>query len=811
MRHSRLTTTSGTSIGSLELPSPVEQAAPPPERPRRVLVAAWLAIGAIGASGIAALVAYLGGAWTAAGHAPAPPAAREELLLWLLAVAVGAGVALAGIALHRQQALLAARADEAAYRDLYDNISEGVFRSTIDGRMISANPALARLNGYETGDELVAAVKDIASEWYVQPGRRAAIHEMLLEHGHVTNVVSEIYRHRTRERIWIEESTRLVRDEVTGAPLYYDGTVREVTETMRRLELQDRYSKIASIMSGCLLQLRRKADGVFCMPYVSIGLFYICGLHPEEVAEDSTVFRELIHPDDFDRVTSEMQRSEITLTPFQCEYRLALRDGTVRWIFAHSVPEREPDGSTLWHGYMTDISERKRTEARIHELAYFDSLTQLPNRAMLGERIRTILSSEARRGRRRALLFIDIDHFKMLNDTKGHHFGDLFLCEVARRISSAVGESDMVARLGGDEFVVLLQGLADDDADPTASVQTICDRILGSVDQPFAIGEESFQTTASIGATMVRPGDRDLEDLLKRADLAMYEAKAAGRGTTRFFRPELQIAAADRLALTSDLRRAHRDEALEIHLQPLIDRAGECIGAEALLRWNHPLRGPIPPIEFIPLAEGSGFMDSIDRWVLKSACRMLKSWENDPLMRGLRIAVNVSASELNQMGFADTVASTLLETGAHGDRLTLELTEHIMLDDIEAVSAVMQKLQSFGIRFALDDFGTGYSSLSYLKRLPIDTLKIDKSFVRDIETDTSGREIVQTILNIARSLHVSAVAEGVETEMQSLLLRQLGCHAFQGYYFAKPMPAADFRDYVASRTMGAERARKALP
>lgn len=717
---------------------------------------------------------------------------RERLLETLLAIATLTAIGFALFGLQRHKAVRAAQAAEASFRDLYENISEGVFRSTLDGRMISANPALVRLNGYETEEELIRNCNDIATEWYVDPDRRAEIHAMLLQHGRVTGVLSEIFRHKTRERIWIEESVRLVRDRSTGQPLYYDGTLREVTETMRRLELQDRYDKIASIVSACLYQHRLAPDGVASMPYASIGLQHIFGVPPKAVAKDASVLAACIHPDDLDRISVGLEHSSDTLSVWQCEYRVCAPGEETKWVLAHAVPEREPDGSTLWHGYIMDISEKKRSEAKIYELAYFDPLTGLPNRAMLRERLRASLSGKGH-ARVGAVLFLDLDHFKVLNDTKGHHVGDMLLCEVASRVRSCVRQDDLVARLGGDEFIVLLDGLNADTSRAVERVQAVCEQILTAIDHPFQIGDESFQTTASVGAALFRGADgEDIDEVLKRADLAMYEAKAAGRGRVRFFQSSMQEAATERLALTSDLRRAHADGHLTLHYQPQVDSAGRCIGAEALIRWNHPTRGPIPAGDFIPLAEQSGFMATIDRWVLRNACATLREWERSPLTRDLCLAVNIGAHQLGSADFTAVVEECLAGAGANPGRLVLELTEHVMLADIDGVVGTMQRLKDLGVRFALDDFGTGYSSLSYLKRLPFDTLKIDHSFVRDIESDANDREIVQTILNIARSMSVSVIAEGVETPMQLLLLRQMGCHMFQGYFFGRPKPLEEF-------------------
>jgi diguanylate cyclase (GGDEF)-like protein/PAS domain S-box-containing protein len=719
----------------------------------------------------------------------------EHFHVWLLPAFGAICLVLAFVVFDRNRALFAARSAERTFRNLYDSIGDGVFRSTLDGRMISANPALVRLNGYVTEEELIRNCNDIATEWYVDPNRRAEIHQMLLAKGRVNGVVSEVYRHKNRQRIWIEENVRLVRDERTGEPHHYEGTVRDVTETMRRLELQDRYSKIASIMSGCLLQLRGRPDGTFCMPYVSIGLYHMFGIRPEQVAEDSTIFRNLIHRDDYKRVEQAIMHSHATLTPFQQEYRLRLPDGTKKWVLAHSVPEREADGSTLWHGYMVDISDKKRSEAKVYELAYFDALTHLPNRIQLRDRLQRALGQGGES--KGALLFVDLDHFKVLNDTKGHHVGDLLLCEVAKRICGCLGSHNLVARLGGDEFVVLLTGLSASMQEAEADVRILGHKLLACIDQPFSFGEDTFQTTASIGAVLLSEADHDVEEVLKRADLAMYEAKRAGRGMLRFFEEKMQSEAADQLALTSELRRAPKEGQLMLYYQPIVEGPGRCIGAESLLRWNHPARGLVSAGEFIALAERSGFMGSIDTWVLKAACATLKEWEADPLTRDLQLSVNVSAQELNRMEFVKVVEDALAQSGARPDRLTLELTEHVMLDDFRAVNAVMQRLQALGLHFALDDFGTGYSSLSYLKRLPIDALKIDQSFVRDIETNESDREIVQTILHIARSLKVSVIAEGVETELQAMLLKQFGCRTYQGYLFGRPMPEEAFRQFLA--------------
>jgi diguanylate cyclase (GGDEF)-like protein/PAS domain S-box-containing protein len=706
-------------------------------------------------------------------------------------------LALAILALDRHFAFRKMRAAEESFRDLYNNISEGVFRSTLDGRMISANPALVRLNGFDSEPDLLAAVNDIAGEWYVDPYRRAELHEILLADGRAHNFISEVYRYKTRERIWIEESTRLVRDPRTREPLFYDGTVREVTETIRRLELQARSDKIAAVVSGCLYQVRMRSDGAMSMPYVSSGITGLYEVAPEEAMRDPSVLRGLVHPDDRAGVIESFAHSARTMTPRQAEYRIRTASGAEKWVFGRAVPEREPDGSILWNGFLTDVTDRKRSEQRIHDLAFYDPLTRLPNRAMLLNRLRETLLADSAATSRGALLFIDLDQFKVLNDTKGHHVGDLLLSEVAVRLRQAMRGDDMVARLGGDEFVVMLQGLPLDLDATVAAAHTLASRILSATRLPFELDGYAFHTSASIGIALFHGTQVEVDDLLKRADLAMYEAKAAGRGSLRFFEPCMQELADKRLALVTELREALRNGGLDLVYQPQFNADGCCFAAEALVRWDNPKRGNVDPGEFVPLAERNGLSEALDELVLRSACRALSSLADDPATDSISLAVNISANQLNREGFVETVIRAVGETGADPRLLTLELTEHMMLKDIEAVSETMRRLKELGVKFALDDFGTGYSSLSYLKRLPLDTLKIDRSFIRDLESDPSDRVIVQTILNIARTLQLSVIAEGVETQMQALLLRQLGCPAYQGYLFARPMPLADFRATMA--------------
>lgn len=718
--------------------------------------------------------------------------------LQVLALLMLAVVALGIIAVHRQLAVRRLRDSQRAFRDLYDNIGEGVFRSTLDGRMISANPYLVRLNGFQTEAEMLREVNDIAGQWYVDPDRRAEIHAMLLEKGKVTGVVSEVYRYHTRERIWIEESTRLVRDPRTDAPLYYDGTVREVTETVRRLELQKRYDQIAAAISGCIYQHRRRPDGRSSMPYASPGLMELFGVRPDEVVEDASILRRMIHSDDVERVVSSLARSRETQTAWQCEYRVIVPGKPEKWVFAHAFPEREPDGSTLWHGFLTDVTERKKAEARIYNLAYFDALTGLPNRSQILDVLREAQAHNTRRGRWSALLFIDLDHFKLLNDSKGHLAGDRLLLDVADRLRTFKDRATLVGRYGGDEFVMLLQYLGTDRAAAEVKVRAFAAHVLERLANGFDLDGSLFETTASIGVSLFSGGEQPPDEVLKHADLAMYEAKEAGGGRVRFFEPEMQAEIDERLALRRELREAIENNELALLYQPMVDDELRCLGAEALLRWRHPVRGEIKPLVFLGLAEPFGLGAMIDAFVLRTACATLRAWQDHPGTRGIGLSVNITANQLNRPEFITTVAEALGEAGVEPSLLTLELTEHVMLDDVVAVGRAMARLKGMGVKLALDDFGTGYSSLTYMRQLPLDLLKIDRSFVREIETNPSDRAIVQTIFSFAKSLGLSVIAEGVETERQMVLLRQYGCRAYQGFLFARPMPHDDFVAFAAA-------------
>ncbi len=460
---------------------------------------------------------------------------------------------------------------------------------------------------------------------------------------------------------------------------------------------------------------------------------------------------------------------------------------------------------THWVAVGRDISERKQSEEKIQYLAFYDALTRLPNRQLLLDRLELCLSGPdgSRKG---ALMFIDLDNFKVLNDTLGHQKGDILLQQVAQRLRACVSRGDTVARLGGDEFVVLLEDRADKRVD-AAAARIVAQRIVETLGEPYVLPGYTHHSTCSIGVTLLGSADRNMNELLKQADLAMYQAKNAGRNTFCFFDPEMQTAATAGAALVTDLRQAWRAQQFMLVYQPQVGRAGAMTGVEALLRWMHPQRGLVGPSEFICAAEESSLILPLGRWVVETACAQLAQWACRPDRQHLSIAVNVSLRQFRHPEFVDEVMAAIRAAGIAPEKLKLELTETLFADGIEVSVAKMGNLKAMGVTLSLDDFGMGYSSLSYLKRLPLDQLKIDREFVKDILTDANDAAIARTIIGLAQSLGLEVIAEGVETPEQRQFLLEQGCASYQGFVFCKPLPIDElelFLDGLPAHLVGSD-------
>ena len=473
----------------------------------------------------------------------------------------------------------------------------------------------------------------------------------------------------------------------------------------------------------------------------------------------------------------------------RCEETIPLADGNARIFDIIKVPLFNPDRSR--RGLVVigrDITDSKAAESEIERLAYFDPLTNLPNRRLLLDRLSNTLSAARRSGRHGAILLVDLDYFKTLNEARGHEMGDRLLEAVAKRLTACMREADTVCRFGGDEFVLLLPELAAHPAHAADLARAVAEQIRATIAAPYPMDAEEVSVGASIGVTLIPNSQAaSIADLLKQAETAMYQAKDAGRNAVRFFEPEMQERVEARFALEGELRHAIERGQLRLYLQPQVDRDGTIVAAEALLRWQHPERGLVAPAHFIPLAEENGFIVALGNWALRESCRLLVAAERAQIT--LRLAVNVSPRQFHQAGFVATVREILADTGADPGKLTLEITEGLVIDRVHQTVATMTELRTLGIHFSIDDFGTGYSSMAYLKRLPINELKIDRAFIQDAPTDPNDAALIDAILAVAKHLRLAVVAEGVETAEQAAFLDQRSPMLYQGYLFGRPEPA----------------------
>ncbi len=549
------------------------------------------------------------------------------------------------------------RQAEGKYRAIFEDAVVGIFQITPAGRFLRANPAMARMHGYDSPGQLMAEVSDVARQLFADPGQFEELRQVLKEHNVAHNVELEVCR----------------------------------------------------------------------------------------------------------------------------------QDGSKKWLLANVRSVRGGNGTVLhYEGTVQDITERKNAEKQIQVMAYYDALTGLPNRTLLQDRMSVALASARRHREKVALLFLDLDQFKSINDSLGHSVGDLLLKEVAERLKKWSREQDTVARLAGDEFVLLLTGVKE-----TADAAVAAQRIIDTMAIGFAVHDHPLNVTCSIGISIFPDDCTAAEALVKNADMAMYCAKQNGRNSFQFFTQDMSVGAMERLRLENSLRGALERAEFFLVYQPQINIVtGRITGTEALLRWRHPELGLVPPDKFIPFAEHSGLIISIGEWVLKTACAQAREWQNEGLP-AVPVAVNVSSVQFRQRTFVDLIRTVLRETGLEPQYLELELTESLLISNADVMLSILQELKEMGVKLSIDDFGTGYSSLSYLRHFPVYKLKIDRSFVRDLTVDADDDAITDTIINMAKSLNLTVVAEGVESETQISFLRQHKCDEIQGYYFSKPLVAEE--------------------
>lgn len=574
-----------------------------------------------------------------------------------------------------------------------------------------------------------------------------------------------------------------------GLTVYFrDVTEARKTEESLRIS-EERFRTIARATTDVVWDWNLEDDTL----WTSDSIEAVFGYAAVDFSGPIRAWSEHIHIDERERVVNHIRSAiEGGDDQWMDEYRFLRKDGSVAFVLDRGYIIRDGAGRAIrMIGAMVDLTERRQAERRIEYLAYYDALSQLPNRQLLMDRLQQALDNCAQHRCTNALFFIDLDNFKSLNDTLGHAVGDQLLQQVAQRLRGCVNHHDTVSRFGGDEFVVLLSSMSADVDQASGQARSVGERMLATLRQPYQLDQYCHHSTASIGIVLFSDAGDDMGELLKRADMAMYEAKAAGRNTLRLFNPGMQAALSARMALETDLREALREceREFELHYQPQVDRHGQVTGVEALVRWRHPLRGMIPPAEFIPLAEETGLVLALGQWVLAQACGQLLAWAADPATAGIEVAVNVSARQFHHPQFVAQVLEAVSVPGIDARRLKLELTETSLLDNVDDTIAKMNALKLHGVSFALDDFGTGYSSLAYLRQLPLDMLKIDRSFVLDVLTNPNDAVIARTIIALGRSLGLRVLAEGVETVAQRDFLFEHGCDAYQGYLCAQALPA----------------------
>ncbi len=811
---------------------------------------------------------------------------------------------------------------------LFELLPIGAYRSSVSGRQLRANAALVRLNGYDSEAEMLAAVNDISREWYVDPERRNQFKQLLEREGQVMNFVSEVYRHKTRDRMWIRENAHLVRND-QGEVTFYEGTVEDISASrageMALRVNEELFRQVTSQLPGMAFLALLKADGTREYSFVSDGVRELFGVEPSDVIGNGNLLKSFWHPEDRASVEAGVAGSAAQGQPFSLQYRIVLGDGTVKWVqttsssissdhrgnlrcgvvldITHSKRAEEQlrqseerwklalestgDGVWDWHiqsgmeyysrrykemygysedkvwqqsdqfedivhpddkeqllrdqqahfegrtptyrnehrvrcsdgswkwilsrgmvisrdaqgkpvrmiGTHTDITEWKKSEALIWQQANYDPLTGLPNRRMLRDRLEQDIRKCKHDGLQLAILFIDLDHFKEVNDTLGHDSGDLLLIEAADRIRHCVRDSDTVARMGGDEFTVVLSELSG-----AERLERILQKILGALSAAFQLGDEQVFISASIGITMYPADATEVESLFKNADQALYVAKGAGRNRFSFFTSALQEAAQTRVRLANDLRAALAEQQFRVVYQPIIDLGtGDIRKAEALIRWQHPTRGLISPTEFIPIAESSGLIIDIGEWVFRQAADQVVQWRelHHP---HFQISVNKSPVQFHSDGSTrKSWAQHLQSLGLPGGSIAVEITEGLLLDTSATVTQQLMEMRQTGVQVSLDDFGTGYSSLTYLQKFEIDYIKIDQSFVRNLVPSSTDLALCKAIIVMAHELGMKVTAEGVETAQQRDLLVAAGCDHGQGYLFARPMSARDFDVFMASR------------
>jgi diguanylate cyclase (GGDEF)-like protein/PAS domain S-box-containing protein len=684
------------------------------------------------------------------------------------------------------------------FEHLMNNSPDAILVSDFSGVLQYVNQAASELLGYKH-DELLGK-----SFFSLIPATRRVQDQqqfyLLIQGNNQTKVESRLM-HKDGHVIALETSANCVLEDGLVYGNFRDITQRKANQK-RIKNLLERFSLATQAAQLSVVDFDVVNDAMYLDERA-------CALHNLPLNDETKLsyaeFKHTLYPDDAVMLDAIYEQAKIaTQEDYQLNFRVQSSTGVVRNIEAFvKVTRNEQHHAVRMLGVGRDITQQKIDEYEIHLLAFYDALTKLPNRRLLMDNLKHALAMSEHSRSYGAVLFLDLDHFKKLNDTRGHDVGDLLLLEVAQRLRGCLRESDTVGRLGGDEFVVILEALSTSEELAMHQAELVAEKVIQLLARPYQFDDFVHQTSTSMGVSLFLGHQKSADDLLKHTDSAMYQAKAAGRGMFYFYDADVQHKIEQRSILESDLRLAvERSDELQLYYQVQVDVQARVLGAEILLRWQHPTLGMLYPAQFIELAEETALIVPIGDWILKRALLQLKIWQADPLMQHLQLAVNVSEKQFGRVDFVDKLKRLLQFSGANPALLKLELTEGSMLQDIDSVIEKMQQVKNFGVKFSLDDFGTGYSSLSYLKKLPLDQIKIDQSFVRDISTDVNDAAIVEMIIAMSKSLRLDVIAEGVETVEQRDYLLAHGCQSYQGYLYGEPVCLEEFLDLVKAYSSG---------
>ena len=694
---------------------------------------------------------------------------------------------------ERKRTEMQLRESEERYRATFEQAAVGIVHTSFEGQILRCNSRFAEIIGYPVEEVAGLTVEQITAPGNATATASAKKQSARRDSAPVT--LEKCYIRKSGNRTWVRVTTSVQRDS-EGRALHLISFVADINarkaaekrlaealETLRVSEKRYRTVFQTSLDPVCITRL---SDGRFVD--VNRAFLETMGFTHDEVIGRSTL--ELgIWVDGQER--QNVVRALGDQSSFRdIQARFRKKSGEILCVML-SASVIEIEGVTCLLGVFRDLSGARAAEDEIRQLAFYDQLTRLPNRRLLLERVRTAQGRGSAPSRERAMLLLDLDEFKKLNDTRGHQTGDLLLKEAARRLTFCARGTDTVARCGADEFAVLLENLGNIPEPAATHAQLVAAKIVATLSEPYSLAGLDYHCHCNIGITIFGNEQGTPHQVLQQAELALYQAKSEGRNAVCFFAPELRHAADARVAIEQELHQAINQNQLVLHYQPQVDSTG-LIGVEALIRWNHPERGLLPPGQFIPLAEETELILPLGEWVLDAACTQIAIWAQRQESANIPLAVNISARQFRRPEFVDRVLAVLYRTGANPQNLKLEITESMLLEDVEGVIAKMSALKSHGLRFSLDDFGTGYSSLSYLKRLPLDQLKIDRAFVLDILNDVTSGAIAQTIVSLSRAMGLLVIAEGVETEQQREFLVRLGCDALQGYLIGRPVPIEEF-------------------